>query len=141
MKEIKSLRKAREKHFLNKDGTITAYLYDSDIHYLKDGVYEEIDNSIVNNKDKLVNTKNAFKSSFSKDVKNNNLVDIKDNISTLEVNDLKTDLVNFMGMAEMGAVTEEQKIRGHELYDKYREKGGNSYIHDQWEKLKKEGKL
>jgi len=79
MKEIKSLRKAREKHFLNKDGTITAYLYDSDIHYLKDGVYEEIDNSIVNNKDKLVNTKNAFKSSFSKDVKNNNLVDIKDN--------------------------------------------------------------
>jgi len=69
------------------------------------------------------------------------IVDIKDNISTLEVNDLKTDLVNFMGMAEMGAVTEEQKIRGHELYDKYREKGGNSYIHDQWEKLKKEGKL
>ena len=69
------------------------------------------------------------------------IVDIKDNISTLEVNDLKTDLVNFMGMAEMGAVTEEQKIRGYELYDRYREKGGNSYIHDQWEKLKKEGKL
>lgn len=69
------------------------------------------------------------------------ILDIKDNISTLEVNDLKTDLVNFMGMAEMGAVTEEQKIRGHELYDRYREKGGNSYIHDQWEKLKKEGKL
>lgn len=41
MKEIKSLRKSNEKHFLNKDGTITAYLYDRDIHYLKNNEYVE----------------------------------------------------------------------------------------------------
>ena len=47
MKEIKNLRKSNEKHFLNKDGTITAYLYDRDIHYLKNNQYVDIDNSII----------------------------------------------------------------------------------------------
>ena len=33
MKELINLRKPREKHFLNEDGTITTYVYDQDIHY------------------------------------------------------------------------------------------------------------
>ena len=47
MKELVNLRKEREKHYLNEDGTITAYMYNEDIHYLDNGEYKEIDNSLI----------------------------------------------------------------------------------------------
>ena len=34
-----------------------------------------------------------------------------------------------------------QKQNAFELYDRYQELGGNSYIHDKWEKLIKENKI
>ncbi len=80
MKEIKSLRKSNEKHFLNKDGTITAYLYDRDIHYLKNNEYVEIDNKLVDGGNYLVNKDNAFHTFFKKDKRSNLIVDVeKDN--------------------------------------------------------------
>lgn len=66
---------------------------------------------------------------------------INKKIDKLELNSIKTDLVNFMSSAETGNVTTEQKINAHELYDNYCKMGGNSYIHDKWENLKKDGKL
>ena len=41
MKELIKLRKRREKHFLNSDGTITAYMYNHDVHCKKNGKWEE----------------------------------------------------------------------------------------------------
>ena len=66
---------------------------------------------------------------------------INKKIDKLELNSIKTDLVNFMSNAENGTITTEQNLNAHELYDNYCRMGGNSYIHDKWEKLKKEGKL
>ena len=66
MKEIKSLRKKREKHFLNNDGSITAYLYDKDIHFLKDGKYEEINNNLISRGTYFENKNNYFKVKFLK---------------------------------------------------------------------------
>ena len=45
--EIIEKRKPKEKHFLREDGTMKAIVYSEDIHYLKNGKYEEIDNSII----------------------------------------------------------------------------------------------
>ena len=59
----------------------------------------------------------------------------------LEISMIKTDLVNFLSMAENDKNTKEQTINAHELYDKYKKLGGNSYIHAKWEKLTKEGKI
>ncbi len=73
LKDIKSLRKPREKHILNKDGTITAYLYDEDIFYLKDNKYEEIDNTLIDKEYYLENKNNSFLTNFSK---NEDLVNI-----------------------------------------------------------------
>lgn len=71
----------------------------------------------------------------------NTLKPINKKIDDLELSYIKTDLVNFMCLAEEGRITEEQSLNAHELYDTYCKKGGNSYIHDKWEKLRKEGKL
>ena len=62
MEEIELIEKRgfREKHFLQKDGTIIAKMYDVDIHYLKDGKFEEIDNTLVRKDDCLVIKSNEF---------------------------------------------------------------------------------
>jgi len=48
LKEIELIkkRKPREKHFLREDGTILAKIYGSNIHYQKNGIYQEIDNTL-----------------------------------------------------------------------------------------------
>ncbi len=62
--ELKNLRSPREKHFLQKDGTVIAHVYSDDIHYLKDGKYEEIDNTLRMHGDFIANVSNAFRASF-----------------------------------------------------------------------------
>lgn len=66
MEEIELIekRKPREKHFLQKDGTIIAKIFDTDVHFLKNGKYEEIDNTLINNGGLLVNKSNDFKVEF-----------------------------------------------------------------------------
>lgn len=71
----------------------------------------------------------------------NTLSPIKEEINDLKMSNIKTNLVNFMTHAEYEQVSKEQSINAHELYDTYCKLGGNSYIHDKWEKLKKEGKI
>ncbi|MDE6141576.1 MAG: hypothetical protein K2G03_03135, partial [Bacilli bacterium] len=83
MKELIDLRKPREKHFLNEDGTITLNMYDEDIHYRKGNEYVEIDNNLVEENNKIVNKENDFKVNFSKDkflvsiIENNNYINIR----------------------------------------------------------------
>lgn len=76
MIELKKLRKPREKHFLKSDKTMIAYVYDYDIHYLKDGKYEEIDNTLLDRNNKLINKNNFFKTTFLKDKETRELVDV-----------------------------------------------------------------
>ena len=81
MKEIELIekRKPREKHFLQEDGTIIAKVYDSDIHYLKNGKYKEIDNSLVNNNGLIYNKSNDYKAEFKEDLKDSLMKISKDN--------------------------------------------------------------
>lgn len=83
MKELINLRKEREKHYLNEDGTITAYMYDEDIHYLDNGEYKEIDNSLIEESEYITNKNNNFKIKLYKtkylvniDLDNNNYLNI-----------------------------------------------------------------
>ncbi len=84
MKELINLRKEREKHYLNEDGTITAYMYDEDIHYLDNGEYKEIDNSLIEEDEYITNKNNNFKIKLYKnkylvniDLDNDNYLNIK----------------------------------------------------------------
>lgn len=69
MKEIKSLRKQREKHFIKSDGTFLAKVYDHDIHILKNGKYEDINNNLINKNDYFTNKENFFHINFFKNIK------------------------------------------------------------------------
>ncbi len=54
----------------------------------------------------------------------------------------KTYLINFLSDLENGVPkTEVQIKRTYEIYERYVNNGGNSYVHDKWEEVKKKGLL
>lgn len=65
-KELVKLRKRNEKHFLNDDGTIEAVVYNMDVHSLKNGLYEEINNTLIEKNNRYHIICNDFDLSFSK---------------------------------------------------------------------------
>ena len=62
--EIISKRGKREKHFLQKDGTIIAKMYSNDVHFKKNGKYEEINNTLEKDGEYYHNKNNSFKANF-----------------------------------------------------------------------------
>ena len=66
--ELKEKRKLKEKHFLREDGTIVAKVFNENVHYFKDGKYEDIDNSLNETSDEFINKENSFKSRFKKNI-------------------------------------------------------------------------
>lgn len=54
----------------------------------------------------------------------------------------KTYLINFLSDLENGVPkTDVQIKRTYEIYERYTKNGGNSYVHDKWEEVKKLGLL
>lgn len=66
---------------------------------------------------------------------------IKDDIRDERIERLKSDLTTFIYIASKDDLSSDQKIRAHEEYDMYIKLGGNSWVHDRFEELKKEGKV
>jgi len=66
MKEYELINKRgrRLKQFSCFDGTIKACIYDDDVHFLENGEYKEIDNSIIKKGNYYCNKANSFKVSF-----------------------------------------------------------------------------
>lgn len=77
----------------------------------------------------------------------NEKIDILHKTSTngrnnIELELIKITLVNFINDIDQGNIkTPIQKQNAYELYDRYKTLGGNSYVHEMFEKLIKEGKL
>lgn len=107
MKEIEILdkRKEREKHFLKENGEIVAHVYDEDIHFLKDGKYEEIDNTLIDDEEYYTNKENAYKVWFNKNSKNDIMqMETKEhyiNIKLKEGND--TDIIKNNGISKVSS--------------------------------------
>lgn len=67
---------------------------------------------------------------------------IANNMNDMDLNRCKDFLVRFISDLEQGQVVSDIELeRFHETYAHYQKIGGNSYIHDKVEKLKKQGKL
>lgn len=95
------------------------------IKYIKNGTVKSISKVIDNRLEPI-----------KKEIK-----DLREETSKNNLSSIKTDLINLMELADKEIISTEQKIRAHELYDYYRQHGGNSYVHDKWGRLIKENKL
>lgn len=73
---------------------------------------------------------------------NSKIDDLQTQLVQVDMNHTKNFLVRFLSDVEQGnQVDEIEKERFAEQYDHYCETGGNSYIRNKVDKLKKEGKL
>ena len=66
---------------------------------------------------------------------------INDELTHEKMSRLKSDLTTLMCLAENGVISNEQKMLAHEEYDEYVQNKGNSWVHDKFESLHKEGKI
>lgn len=73
---------------------------------------------------------------------NDKIDNLETKLVNVDLNQCKNFLVRFLADVEEGNhIDEVEKERFYETYEHYTGLGGNSYIHDKVEKLKKEGKL
>ena len=116
MKQIELIekRKKREKHFLRDDGLCVAYLYNDNVHYLKDGKYQEIDNTIIKRNGKLFNRANDYKVEFDENA-NNELMCVTKNKHFIRFN-LK-DNKNIVAKQQKGNSKNSGKIKYGNIFN------------------------
>lgn len=67
---------------------------------------------------------------------------INKRLNDIELSSDKNFIVRFLADIEQGNIVDEvEKQRFYEIYQRYKELGGNSYVSHKVEKLQKEGKL
>lgn len=92
--------------------------------------------SIVYLKKAIIDALDKLLQPIKKEIK-----EVKEETAKNNLSSIKTDLINLMELADRKEISAEQKMRSYELYDYYGQHGGNSYVHDKWERLRKEGKI
>ena len=97
--EIIGKRKKREKHFLQDDGTIVAEMYNENVHFLKNGQYEEIDNTLILKDDYYINRNNEYSVSFASKSRSNIIKLEKEKhyiyLSLDKFNDFNVEYIDF----------------------------------------------
>ena len=66
---------------------------------------------------------------------------IIDDIKEEKISRIKADLVDYQALIDTGSINYAQKQNYFEEFDIYTKAGYNSYVHDEHERLKKEGKI
>lgn len=90
--EILSKRGKREKHFLQENGDIIATMYSDDIHFEKNGEFEEIDNRLVKIENYYRNKNNSFKVYFN-EINDDNLMGYELETGNLNISVLNGNIV------------------------------------------------
>ena len=68
--------------------------------------------------------------------------DIKKDLDSVKYENDKTYLTDFLSEVEAGTQKSQIQIkRAYEVYEEYTKLNGNSYVHDKWQELVKEGVL
>ncbi|AAV30182.1 hypothetical protein X813_gp20 [Lactobacillus phage LL-Ku] len=93
------------------------------VEYLAKDFYDKIDNSITENTEPI----------------NRRLDEIEANINKIDKEQCKSFLTQYLNADRELRGTEKQRI--YEVYQHYRELGGNSYIKEEFERMRDEGKL
>ena len=94
--------------------------------------------TVVTNKKDNIDTKlTAMSVNFD-----NKLNKIQKNLDNEKLDRAKADLISLMSRIQNGySPTSEEKIILYETKEKYNDLGGDSYVDDMFDKIKKEGKI
>ncbi|MFV0342783.1 MAG: DNRLRE domain-containing protein [Anaerocolumna sp.] len=125
--EIESERSAYEKHFYMSDRSIQAVIYSEPVHYLEDGEWKEIDNTLALEQSQssedftgYINTAGDFLVKIASDTGEENLVKIEKDKYTLQFKLNKGEVINPSEIVELDediANEEVEKITDTEEID------------------------
>ena len=95
-------------------------------------------NTVISKKtNKKIDTVDELKKMINS-MREENKIDMQNHILDAD----KTYLINFLSDLENGIKkTDVQIKRAYEVYERYTKNGGNSYVHDKWDEVKKKGLL
>ena len=93
------------------------------VEYLSKNVYDKIGSSIMENTKPI----------------NGRLDEIEANINKIDMEQCKSFLTQYLNVDRDLKETEKQRI--YEVYQHYRELGGNSYIKEEFERMQDKGKF
>ena len=97
-----------------------------------------------NKKNNIKGVKKEIKDSIQKTETNikADIMKVRNSLSEETLNRCKVDLINVMSRVQNGSkITEEERRILIEEKEQYNKLGGDSYVDDMFERLKKEGKL
>lgn len=94
--------------------------------------------SVITNKtNKKIESLDSIKAGFKEEIGN-----IRKELNETRKEHDKTYLTDFLSDLENGQTKSDIQIkRAYEVYEEYSSLNGNSYVHDKWEELVKEGVL
>lgn len=96
---------------------------------------------ISNKTNKKVEKIDTIKSDFNNEIQQLKK-DFKNQLNNIQLENDKTFLTDFLSDLENGVTKSDIQIkRAYEVYEEYVGLNGNSYIHNKWEELVKEGVL
>lgn len=80
VREIVEKREANIKHFEQSDGSTVAVLYSEPVHYMKNGYWRDINNTLIENEEEktIVNKDGLMDIAFTKDITKENLLTLAD---------------------------------------------------------------
>lgn len=106
-----SKRTLNEKTFLMSDGSKMVTMYSTNIHYEKNGKLEEIDNSLIENNEKIQNREGPYSIEYAKSIsKNSEIATIKK-----ENYELKWQIVENEKNTEEDNIENEDSLNDREL--------------------------
>lgn len=96
---------------------------------------------ITNKTNKKVEKIDTIKSEFNKQIEQLKK-DFRSQLNNIQLENDKTFLTDFLSDLENGVTKSDIQIkRAYEVYEEYTGLNGNSYVHNHWEELVKEGVL
>ena len=119
--EIEEKRTSNTKTFLMSDRTETVAVYNTPVHYKKDGKWEDINNSFTSAEDDVENTANIFKTKFAKKSNKNHLAELsKDGYkikwSLPDCNKVSAEYTAPADGTESGNISALKNIAGNVIY-------------------------
>lgn len=75
--EVEQMRSVNEKVFRKVDGSYEVAIYPDAVHYLRDGRYQDIDNTLIEKQESVLNRANAFDIVFPKTLRTDTYIKLK----------------------------------------------------------------
>lgn len=117
VKEIEEKRDENKKVYLREDGTYTAVISKTPIHYEKDGEWTDIVNDLKTDGDVLTNTAGSFKVEFPKEISEDNEIKIENGKETITFSIVETEKSNGKVKNNKKQKQDKNKVSDEEVFN------------------------